>query len=153
MNEDFSSVNCFELQYLSIPRKIIAEKYIKDDKDDFYEYELWCFDGKVKYIECLFGQHTSALKSAFYDLDWHKQNFIDCGPIFEDVIEKPDNLDLMISLAEKLADGFIHVRVDFYGVNNRIYFGELTFTTLSGLCSWRPKEKDLEFGQMIKLPH
>ena len=59
----------------------------------------------------------------------------------------------MIYFAEKLSEGFNHVRVDFYRLNNgKIYFGEMTFTSCSGICKWTPDEENLIMGQMIKLP-
>lgn len=152
MNENFAFRNGFELHYSSIQRKIIAEQYIENQDSDLYDYKFWCFDGKVKYILFMSERNTYGVKKAFYDRNWQKQNFSDNGPINPKEIQKPDNLDLMIELAEKLAKGFCHVRVDFYDVNNKIYFGEMTFYTLSGLCTWTPKEMNFDFGRMIKLP-
>lgn len=153
MNEDYSFKFGFELQYTLIPRKIVIEQYIENKNDDLYDYKFWCFDGEVKYIEFISGRYTNQKKLAFYDINWQKQNFLsDRAVLDDDVIEKPGNFDLMVKLAETLSKGFNHVRVDFYDVNNKIYFGEMTFTTNSGVCPWQPKEEDLEFGKMIKLP-
>ena len=69
------------------------------------------------------------------------------------IIEKPDNLDLMISLANQLAGPFAHIRIDFYVLNNSdLKFGEMTFTSASGTCKWTPKEQDLLYGNMLTLP-
>ena len=66
--------------------------------------------------------------------------------------KKPENLELLLELAEKLSAGFNHVRVDFYITNdNKIYFGEMTFTSCNGISAWRPKEADLMLGEMIDL--
>jgi hypothetical protein len=68
-------------------------------------------------------------------------------------VPKPENLDELLRIAEKLCQGFSHVRVDFYRLNNgKFKFGEMTFTTFSGICKWDPIEYDLKLGQMIKLP-
>lgn len=65
----------------------------------------------------------------------------------------PDNLAEMIQLAEKLADGFPHVRVDFYRLDDgTIRFGEMTFTSASGVCKWDPPEADELMGKLFKLP-
>ena len=58
----------------------------------------------------------------------------------------------MLELGDKLAHDFSFVRVDFYDVNGRIYFGEMTFSPGSGIDPWIPKEADLSVGRMIKLP-
>jgi len=152
MNEDFAFRNGFELHYSAIPRKIIAEKYIENFDRELFDYKLWCFDGKVAYIEFLSGRNTIGVREAIYDTKWQKQNFIYHHVFDEKTVKKPDNLDLMIQLAEKLSAGFSHVRVDFYDVNKQIYFGEMTFTPSSGIDVWIPKEADLNCGRLIRLP-
>jgi hypothetical protein len=42
--------------------------------------------------------------------------------------------------------------VDFYIHEEKIYFGELTFTPNSGTARWRPEEYDQIFGDMLVLP-
>ena len=59
----------------------------------------------------------------------------------------------MIQAAEKLAEGFNFVRVDFYRLDNgKLYFGEMTFTSSSGLACWHPEEAGLKLGDLMKLP-
>ncbi|MBO7525401.1 MAG: hypothetical protein J6T42_01205, partial [Clostridia bacterium] len=58
----------------------------------------------------------------------------------------------MIPLAEKLAEGFPHIRVDLYLVNDRIYFGEMTFFAGSGFTKFEPEKWDRIFGDWIVLP-
>lgn len=153
--EDFAFKGVFELHYSPIPRKIIAEQYIenKASKGDLYDYKFWCFDGKVKYIQFLSDRNISGLKMAFYDTSWKKQDFVYSHPLDTKDIARPDNLEEMIALAEKLAKGFNHVRVDFYRMDDgRIYFGEMTFTSASGFCHWQPAEMDYTMGQLLNLP-
>lgn len=153
--EDFSFKGVFEMHYSPISRKIIAEQYIenKDSDGDLYDYKCWCFDGKVKYIQFLSDRNISGLKMAFYDTSWKKQDFVYSHPLDPKDMPRPDNLEEMITLAEALAEGFNHVRVDFYRMDDgRIYFGEMTFTTASGFCNWQPAEMDYTMGQLIQLP-
>ena len=153
MAENFAYRVGLELHYANINRKILAEQYIENDSGDLYDYKFWCFDGKVKYIQFLSERNTNGLKMAFYDRNWNKQNFVYSYPLDTKTIEKPDNLDEMIKLAEKLAEGFNHVRIDFYRLNNgQIYFGEMTFTSCSGMCKWTPQDENLIMGSLIKLP-
>lgn len=58
----------------------------------------------------------------------------------------------MIELAEVLAKDKIFVRVDFYDVNNKIYFGEITFYPASGLGKFTDEKWDLKLGNWLKLP-
>ena len=66
--------------------------------------------------------------------------------------KKPENLDEMISLSKILCQGFTHVRVDFYNVNGKIYFGEMTFTSANGGEIPNPESFDQQLGEYIKLP-
>ena len=58
----------------------------------------------------------------------------------------------MLRLAEQLATPFPQVRVDFYDLGNqRIVFGELTFSYGSGRALISPRSFDLELGSQIDL--
>ena len=71
---------------------------------------------------------------------------------FDEVPEKPINLDLMIKFAKVLSKGIPHLRVDFYEIDGKLYFGELTFYTCSGFIPFYPEEWDLKLGKKLKLP-
>lgn len=45
---------------------------------------------------------------------------------------RPKSLDTMLKVASVLSKGFPEVRVDLYEVDNKPYFGELTFTSAGG---------------------
>ena len=154
MNENFAFHVGYELQYRDIEPKIIIEKFIENEgTNDLYDYKFWCFKGKVKYIQFLSERNLDGLKMAFYDTKWNKQNFVYDHPLDTKTIEKPDNLDLMISLAENLAKNFNYARVDLYRLNNgKIYFGEMTFTSASGTCGWSDAKINKYLGSLIELP-
>ena len=57
----------------------------------------------------------------------------------------------MIELAEKLSVDIPFVRVDFYEINNRVYFGEFTFYPGGGLEQFNPVSWDRELGEWIDL--
>ena len=68
-------------------------------------------------------------------------------------IEKPDNFEQMVGIAEKLSNGLPHVRIDLYNIKGKIYFGEFTFFHVSGFGNFfMPKEWDKTFGDWIELP-
>ena len=153
IKDDFST-HSFELHYRDIKRKIIIEKFIENEgTDDLYDYKFWCFNGKLEYIQFLSERNLDGLKMAFYDKNWIKQKFVYSHPLDKKTIEKPNNLNLMIDLAEKLSKDFPHARVDFYRLNDgTIYFGEITFTSASGTCEWNDEAINKYFGRLIKLP-
>ena len=65
---------------------------------------------------------------------------------------KPDNLDEIIHIAEKLSANIPHVRVDFYVVQGRLYFGEYTFYTGSGYIPFSDENWDIIIGEWLNLP-
>ena len=64
-------------------------------------------------------------------------------------IPKPVHYDKMVEIAERLSAGIPFLRVDFYEVDGRLYFGELTFYPASGWVGFNPPEWDEIFGSWI----
>ncbi len=148
---DFS-LHALELHYHNIHPRVIAEEYIENFDGDVFDYKFWCFKGKVHYIQFL-AERKVKLHMAFFDRDWNLMPFVYSYPRYTKEVPKPDNLSEMIDLAEKLAAGFEHVRVDLYRMNNgNIKFGEMTFTSAAGFCNWNPPEWDLKLGNLFNLP-
>lgn len=151
LNTNYAFCSGFELLYKDIEPKIIAEEYLEND-GDLYEYKVWCFHGKAHYIMFL-SEREKGLKMNFYDTNWNLQPFRYSFPGTNKIIEKPDNLNEIIRLAEICAKDFNHVRVDFYRLNDgSLKFAEMTFSSYSGVCRWDPKEADFHMGNLLKLP-
>ena len=87
----------------------------------------------------------------FYDNKWNKLDFTYVCEKNDIIDIKPEKYEEMITLAEKLSSQFPFVRVDFYYVNNKIYFGELTFTPNNGMESIKPIERDTEIAGWIDI--
>ena len=75
-----------------------------------------------------------------------------CPPNFNIKLKMPYNLEKMIELAEKLSENIPFIRVDFYEINKKIFFGELTFYPASGFGIFIPEEWDEKIGNMLELP-
>ena len=145
----FSFVGSFEMQYYGIKPRVIAEEYMENAGGDIYDYKFWCFKGRCHYVQFL-SERQKHLKMVFFDRDWNIMPFVYDHPRNENPPPRPDNLDDMISLAEKLAEGFEYVRVDFYRLNDgTVRFGEMTFTSANGQCRWDPPEWDLKIGRLF----
>lgn len=155
LNTNYAFNYGLELHYGDIKPKIMAESYMENAGDNLSDYKIFCFNGKPNCIEYLMDRHTVGLKVAFFDLCWNKLPFTNINyPLITNEISKPKNLDLMIQLAEKLAEGFAFVRVDFYVLNDgSVKFGEMTFTPASGAINWFPKEQNIVFGNLLELPY
>lgn len=153
MQTDYAFFGGFEMHYSQIKPKIIAEDYIENDDDDLYDYKFLCFDGKVHYIQYISNRSGgSEMLQSFFDREWNLQPFGKSGRSYHsEMVPKPDNLDEMIEVAEKLSAGFEHVRVDLYNLQDGgIRFGEMTFTSAGGYCPWEPPETDFMLGDLWK---
>lgn len=139
----------FEIQYRDIKPQILCEEYLEGLAETVYDYDIYCFHGKPKYIWCINGSHRENCKASFYDLDWNMQEFSYGYPLDPVPAPRPWHLDKMLELSEKLSKDFEHVRVDFYGMPDRLLFSEMTFTTWSGLRSFVPDKYDEVFGKLI----
>lgn len=144
-----------EWPYKDVPRKIIAEQFMEQEGGcELKDYKIHCFNGKPRFVLVCSDRFSSeGLHEDFYDINWrlmdlHRPNH----PNSLEDIQKPDNLEEMLSLAEKLSDGIPFVRVDFYLVDGSIYFSELTFFPASGFTSFEPEKWDKTFGDWLILP-
>ena len=148
--------SCREWPYKNIKPRIIIEQLIEVNglsNEDLMDYKFMCFNGKVECsFVCTNRYSKEGLNVTFFDKEWQRMPFERHYPADENNINKPENYELMIQLAEKLSMDIPFVRVDFYEVNGKIYFGELTFFPGSGMEEFTPEEWDYKLGLMLKLP-
>jgi len=142
-----------EWPYKDVKPCIIAEQYMVDDSGyELRDYKFFCFDGEPKamFIATDRSSHVST-KFDFFDMDFNHLPFTNGHPCAEKTPDKPKCFDEMIRLAKILSQGIKQVRVDFYEINGRVYFGEMTFSHWSGMVPFKPEEWDYKFGEWIKL--
>lgn len=145
-------INGREWPYKNVKPRIIIEKYIcPSNCDNIEDFKLQTFNGKVAYSFVCTDRNKN-VKYTFFD---RQKNFIDvtqCGAKNDPKNAKlPKNYEKMVELAEKIAKNIPEVRVDFYNINEKIFFGELTFFDTSGFGKFEPEEWDYKFGQMLDL--
>lgn len=135
--------------------RVIIEKYLEDSESrELMDYKIFCFNGKPKYIRVDSGRFTKNHCKDIYDVEWNIQKKFQMGYNNSNVIlAKPKCLNEMLRFAEVLSKEFLHARVDFYIVNDKIIFGEITFTNGAGFDKIKPFEFEVEMGQLIKLPY
>lgn len=153
---DYAYVNgMYENHYSFIDRKIIAEQFVEEMDGNLHDYKFHCFMGEPKIIEFIGDRisNTHTIHSSIYTSEWKKLpiSFNDDTPYEED-FTRPKKLDDMISLARCMSKAYFYVRVDFYYINDVIYFGELTFTPDSGIIRFNDSRVDDEWGKWISLP-
>lgn len=145
-----------EPHYKSIPPKILAEELLEPKNSGLTDYKIWCFNGKAHSILTCSDRSSGSVALGTYDLNW---NYLQDAMIRSkeypegEILPRPENLDRMIEIAEKLSKPFPEVRVDLYDVNGQVYFGELTFTSLGGMMNYYTPETLLEMGSHIDLKY
>lgn len=155
MKIDFDLVNgMYENHYKFITKKIIAEKYIEEPDGNLHDYKFHCFNGEPKFIEFIGDRlsNTHTIHSSIYTSDWKRTNIsFNSDTPYETDYKKPEKLPQMLELAGKMAKDYNYVRIDFYYIQNEIYFGEYTFTPDSGIIKFNPEDTDLTWGKYLNL--
>ena len=142
-----------EWPYKNVKPRIIAEQFMMDgDGAELTDYKIMCFNGKVECsFTCTGRQSPRGLHVTFYDRQWKKMPFARHYPTEQKSGPRPRNYEKMMELAEKLAASLKFARVDFYEINNQIYFGEITFFPGNGMEEFSPVEWDYQLGSWIQL--
>lgn len=142
-----------EPHYSRIKPCIIAEKVLNEDGEELTDYKILCINGTPCNVLTT-SQRDISTHSAIlnlYDLNWKKMND-KMLKVYHNSLEvpKPVHLTEMLEYASRLSIGFPQVRVDFYEVKEKVYFGEMTFTAMAGrLDEYTPKYQK-ELGQKIR---
>ena len=142
-----------EWPYKDVKPQILAEKYMEDESGELKDYKFFCFNGHVRCFKVDFDRFTNH-HANYFDINGNFLPFGEtiCPPDSSKVLALPNNISKMIQLAEALSESIPFVRVDFYSVNDNIYFGEITFYPAGGFGPFVPNEWDYTFGSWLKLP-
>lgn len=147
-----------EWQYKPIPRKILAEKYIESKDGSMIEYQLFCFNGRPQFFLVRNDLRNSAADkkatqyAVSYTMDWKRIYMRKGEERFDFDLPKPHNYQKMIDYATILCADFPQVRVDFYEVDDRLLFGELTFSSNGNVQTNYKDEYIMELGSRLELP-
>lgn len=144
----------YEMFYKSIPKKIIIEKFMSDGNVALIDYKFLCFNGKPIYCQAITDRGTKKMALNYYDMNW--QPCIDISRIdlpanYNKINEKPKTFEQMKEYATILSQDFKFVRVDFYEIDEKVYFGELTFIPAAAYIKYKNPQTDLILGKMLKL--
>lgn len=144
-----------EWSYKNVKPRVMAEPYIEDALTrELRDYKFFTFGGKVKMMYTASERQKVAeeTKFDFFDADYQHIDLINDHPNASVPPAPPKNFEKMKQLAEELAAGIPHVRVDFYETNGKVLFGEFTFYHSCGMSHFEPVEWDFRMGDWIQLP-
>lgn len=143
---DYSKCNV-EPHYDKKLASIICEEFIESGETDILDYKIHCIKGKpIGILVC--SERSKGLRLNWFDLHWNEQeDYITDQHRGMRSIKKPDNLEEMICIAEKIANDFVFVRVDLYNVKGNVKFSELTFTPQAGRIDYFTDKAQKELGE------
>ena len=156
----FGYLSC-EPHYNKIPPMVMAEEFLELDGAGIsstpIDYKIWCFNGEPCFVWVAYNRDNvnGHVEVEQYDLDWNYHHewgrFTDHYRDGGGKVPCPKSFNEMLEAAKILSKGFPEVRVDFYDVDGKLYFGEITLYHGSGFDRFFPDKYDLEFGQKMIL--
>lgn len=145
-----------EWPYKMVKPLIFAEEYLESGENGLIDYKFFNFNGVSKFLYISEGlEDHSTAKISFFDFNGKQLPFkrSDFKPFQGDYC-LPENFSEMHRLSDILAKGINapFVRTDFYSINGKVYFSEITFSPCGGMVPFEPISADEELGKLIKLP-
>lgn len=142
-----------EWPYKNVKPRIIIEEYMEDNKyKELRDYKFFAFFGNVKLM--FVATNRQGIEDTYFDFFDKKYNHLDIiqgHPNAPYIPDKPKNYNTMIALAEKLGRDIPQVRIDFYEVDGKVYFGEMTFSHYAGIVPFVPEDWDYKLGDLLDL--
>lgn len=151
LKTNYGNMTC-ERHYSPIKPQIIVEEYIGGLEHLPTEYKIHVFNGVAKSLYVVTGRGEDIRYNNYY-IDWTPFD----GSQFNGwkktdyPLEKPQNWERMVKIAEQLGKNFPFVRVDLYNINGKIYFSELTFTPAKGTLILDDDKCDFEMGEWLDI--
>lgn len=146
-----------EWPYKNVKKRVFAEQFIEcaPNVEDLPDYKFFCFNGEVKALFVATERQipNEEVKFDFFDSDYNPLPFRQGHDHARVLPQKPESFEQMKRLATILSKDIPHVRVDFYEVNGKPIFGELTFYHFGGMVRFEPEEWDYKFGEWLVLPY
>ena len=146
-----------ELHYRDIPKRWLVEEFVPSSVEKF-EFKIFCILGEPIFIAVITERNRegeaglNGIRHALFDPNWNRVN-IGMQGVGDDPrpIPRPKELGLLLSEARRLAESFMHVRVDYLKFDGRLTFSELTFSSLGARLPFTPIEVNAELGAMMDL--
>ena len=142
-----------EWPYKDVKPQIIAEKYMQDGQTQVLPvYKVFNFGGEPKLIQAIQNDKTPQETIDYFDSDWNRLDLRQNFPNSEVPLNKPAQLQEILSLSRTLCGILPFIRTDFYTINGKVYFSEFTFYSDCGFAAFHPQQWDRTLGEWIKLP-
>lgn len=146
-------LNHSEMQYKYTPKKIVCEKFLENPLDDVIpDYKVYCFHGEPLAI-LVMHDRSHGVKTEFFDKNWEplQNTFKYSSP--KEKTRKPLCFNRMLEVSHILSEPFPFVRCDFYIVDEKLVFGEMTFTPAGGVLTSQTTIDGKEMGDYLHIEH
>ena len=141
-----------EWPYKNVFPRIIAEQYL-DAPNKLVDYKFMCFNGICKLIFTVTNRFSdNEINVTFFSTKWEKLDFERHYKKDPETLKKPENLEEMLMISQKLSENHSFSRMDLYENRGKVYFGEITFYPGSGVEEFSPEDYDTKLGNLIELP-
>lgn len=146
LKEDYPRA-CIEPHYKLVPHRLYSEEFV-GGLGDVIDYKFHCINGEPAFVLTCSNREDS-LKLNLYDLDWNPISGLQGAMRNERKIERPKNLKEMLEVAKTLSSDFDFVRVDLYEADEKIFFGELTFSPACGVLEYFTDSFVAKWGEVL----
>ena len=143
-----------EWAYKNISPLVICEEALVSQTAVFpLDYKFYCFNGRVEYFMTSIGEYEHHSRNHKFGRDGRSVDYMfkKTPSVSVEEVPHPKNLNEMIEVAEQIAWGFRHVRVDLYNIDGRIVFGEMTFYSNGGFVDIPIKETEEYLGGLLDI--
>ncbi|MBQ3644587.1 MAG: glycosyl transferase [Candidatus Riflebacteria bacterium] len=141
-----------EYPYKEIKPKIFAEQLLENEEENLIVYKVFVFNGKPKIIQVIQNDKQINESIDYYDPEWNLLDLRQNYPNSDNHLSKPNLLGNMLDKSMILSQNLPFIRVDWYIVNNKLYFSEFTFYSDSGFAKFYPDKWDEILGSYLELP-
>ena len=138
-----------EQQYQYIDPEVFVEEHLGNNLSD---YKFFCIHGKFK-VGILMKGRFKKVCDYYFDRDLNKLNISGLGgpahgncKYYNFIKNEKNQIKRMIEMSEKISSLFEFARIDFYLINDKIYFGEITFTPVACGVNLKPQSLNKKYG-------
>ncbi|NIZ40091.1 ATP-grasp fold amidoligase family protein [Entomospira entomophila] len=150
------NTDSFEMHYARITPHITVEQHL-DDGIALVDYKFHMFKQRDESFLYVLQIVTDILegdskKSLYFYINQYEKPYLikspKINPYFNTTLIK-HSLDKMIELSKKLMYNLDYARIDWYYIDQKIYFGEITLTPMAGLwLTYLGDSLDQQLGEM-----
>lgn len=146
MRKNYAKDN-YEYQYYNLRPRIMVQKLLEaEGQERLTDYKVVCAGGCPR---CILVCGRDGGKD-YYSTDWKYLDYVKEEYRSGITEPEPECLQQMLEAAEVLSAPLRFARVDFYIVENRLWFGEITLTPSAGNHKNLNMKGQLELGKLIK---